>query len=394
MVADGTYTGEGNKDLSSKYKSITVKSENGPTNCIIDCEGDGRAFDIRGGSPTVSGFTITNGRAINGGGIWWTASGMITNCIIVGNSADDNSPYNGYGGGVYCPGGASPTISNCLILNNSGKLGGGIAIFSSSGSPTITNCTITQNSAIIGGGIFTYNLSSMPTVENSILWENTADYGLQIALRTTSNPSSLSVRYCDVQEGETGAFVEAGCSLSWGEGNMDINPLFVADFHLTAGSPCRNTAYPGSVPPGFPENDIDGETRPEGLRYDLGADEFVDSDSDNMPDYWEFQLVNADPDDYIDTIEDVLSVDDFDSDGEANLVEFENATNPTNPMSAQRGDVDGDKYITLDDAIMALQVMSYVDPGTDISVYGDVNGDKKIGIEEVIYILQKVSKVR
>ncbi|NQU88816.1 MAG: right-handed parallel beta-helix repeat-containing protein, partial [Mariniphaga sp.] len=41
-VADGTYTGEGNLYLDFYGKAITVKSENGPENCIIDCvEGTG-----------------------------------------------------------------------------------------------------------------------------------------------------------------------------------------------------------------------------------------------------------------------------------------------------------------------------------------------------------------
>ena len=41
LVADGTYVGPGNKDLDFKGKAITVKSENGPEKCVIDCEGNG-----------------------------------------------------------------------------------------------------------------------------------------------------------------------------------------------------------------------------------------------------------------------------------------------------------------------------------------------------------------
>ncbi|MEW6481588.1 MAG: hypothetical protein AB1397_01035 [bacterium] len=41
-VADGTYRGTGNKDLTWTGKHITVRSENGPNNCIIDCQGLGR----------------------------------------------------------------------------------------------------------------------------------------------------------------------------------------------------------------------------------------------------------------------------------------------------------------------------------------------------------------
>jgi hypothetical protein len=40
LVADGTYMGTGNKDLDFGGKAIAVRSENGPDNCIIDCEND------------------------------------------------------------------------------------------------------------------------------------------------------------------------------------------------------------------------------------------------------------------------------------------------------------------------------------------------------------------
>ena len=41
LVADGVYTGDGNKNLNFGGKAITVTSENGAENCIIDCESDG-----------------------------------------------------------------------------------------------------------------------------------------------------------------------------------------------------------------------------------------------------------------------------------------------------------------------------------------------------------------
>jgi hypothetical protein len=41
LVADGTYTGAGNKNLDFNGKAITLSSENGPNKTIIDCENDG-----------------------------------------------------------------------------------------------------------------------------------------------------------------------------------------------------------------------------------------------------------------------------------------------------------------------------------------------------------------
>ena len=68
IVADGTYTGDGNRDINFLGKAIAVKSANGPENCIIDCQGDPcephRGFYFHsdeGNDSIVSGFTIANG---------------------------------------------------------------------------------------------------------------------------------------------------------------------------------------------------------------------------------------------------------------------------------------------------------------------------------------------
>ncbi len=49
-LADGLYTGEGNRDLNNMDKTIVIRSVNGdPLNCVIDCEGSADAphFGIR-----------------------------------------------------------------------------------------------------------------------------------------------------------------------------------------------------------------------------------------------------------------------------------------------------------------------------------------------------------
>jgi len=47
LVADGTYTGDGNKNIEIN-EAITIRSINGPEATIINCEGDGRAFMFTG----------------------------------------------------------------------------------------------------------------------------------------------------------------------------------------------------------------------------------------------------------------------------------------------------------------------------------------------------------
>ena len=80
LVADGTYTGDGNRDIDFKGKAITLKSQNGPKTCIIYCQGKyywligektstlvdepHRGFlfsNNENASSIIDGFTVTNG---------------------------------------------------------------------------------------------------------------------------------------------------------------------------------------------------------------------------------------------------------------------------------------------------------------------------------------------
>jgi len=300
LVADSTWTGPGNKNLDFKGKAITVKSENGPENCIIDCEYEGRGFYFHtneGVNSVVSGFTITHGSASRGGGIYCgSSSPTITDCIITYNVASDDgggincdyySPtitnciisYNfcsDCGGGVSFVETNSPTITDCIISYNTANNGGGINCYKSQ-STTIKNCTIDNNTSHLGGGIHCnsyyqtitnctirdnisdtsngggINFNSYPTITNCILWDNTPD-------EIGRAGGTITVTYSDVQGGYAG------------DGNIDDNPLFVGanDYHLTSGSPCIDKG----TSEGAPDHDIDGDSRPLGNGYDIGSDEF------------------------------------------------------------------------------------------------------------------------
>jgi hypothetical protein len=55
-VADGTYTGASNRNLTWIGKHITVKSVNGPSNCIIDCEHSEKGFYFNNTGQNRSGL--------------------------------------------------------------------------------------------------------------------------------------------------------------------------------------------------------------------------------------------------------------------------------------------------------------------------------------------------
>ncbi len=121
-----------------------------------------------------------------------------------------------------------------------------------------------------------------------------------------------------------------------------------------------------------------------------------DTDGDDLPDGWEVdnELNPLDP------TGDNGGDGDPDNDAYSNLEEYYASTNPNDVYSkpAKKGDVNGDGDVDLTDAILALQVVSGINPAGVRSDYAssgaDVNGDGKIGIEEVIYILQKLSGLR
>ena len=202
IVADGIYTGEGNRYISFNGKAITVRSENGPNTCIIDCQQQGNGFYFHRGedqNSVLDGFTITNGLDMvdEGGGIGcYESSPTIKNCGIIGNRAQGLGDGGGilltrsnakimnclityniasYGGGIYCSG--NPTIVNCLINSNAAfDRGGGIAYTESNGL-TLDNCTFSNNSSQLGGGGFFADRYSTSTLINCIFSGNRASQG-------------------------------------------------------------------------------------------------------------------------------------------------------------------------------------------------------------------------
>jgi hypothetical protein len=320
IVRDGVYKGGLNKNLNFRGKALTLRSENGRENCIINCEFDGRGLHFRNGetsesivdgftiingsvalstlgggifcydsSPTIANCTIANNRAGRGGGIGCQlyASPTMVNCTIENNSADY---YGGgisqwsyaasdivgciisgnralSGAGVSCFYGSAPTITNSVIKGNvASASGGGIDCFSFS-APWLTNCTVMENEAGSGGGSST-GASSDAVMTNCIVWGNTATLeGPQIAVKSYS---SLDIGYSNVEGGEALSQVEPVASLNWGEGNIDADPLFSqdGDHHLAVTSPCIDIGMDAGV-----YEDIDGDPRPQGTGYDMGSDE-------------------------------------------------------------------------------------------------------------------------
>ncbi len=272
LVADGVYATGGriaNGTLTNRVsvdKPVTVRSINGPAYTIIrgwqvpDTTNGDRAIRCvyLTNRATLCGFTLTGGATRNAGEDFGDLSGgglacastnsWASNCLIIGNSGL-------LGGGAH-----SGTLDHCTFTRNTAYLGGGacesvlnscVLTGNSAGSgsgggaaiATLNHCTLTGNTATTGGG--TYG----GTLRNSIVYFNTAADG--------PNYLGGSLDYC--------------CTIpkpSAGMGNLTDDPQLASATHLSADSPCRRA---GDAASGA-GTDIDGEpwTEPPAI----GGDEY------------------------------------------------------------------------------------------------------------------------
>jgi hypothetical protein len=189
-LTDGTFTGDGNRDIDFLGKAVTVRSQSGVAeNCIIDSQGSSgdphRGFYFRnqeGPSSVLQGVTIRGGYVetdiwpyVDGGGGAIRCEDF-SSPTIRGNIIRDNGA-RWYGAGILCDN-ASPRIEGNTVFHNITSAphhwGGGISCRRFS-SPVIVGNVITENYAGYGGGIWTSQ--SSPTIEGNFIARNEAYYG-------------------------------------------------------------------------------------------------------------------------------------------------------------------------------------------------------------------------
>ncbi len=242
-IADGTYTGSGNKDLDFGGKVITVRSASGdPALCIIDCEGSGRGFYFHSGEgadSVVEDLTIRNGNADwYAGGVYCSGSSpTLTNCTISGNTA---SAPNGYGGGVYCADYSSPMLTDCTISGNSAVHGGSGVHCCENSNPTLTNCTISGNSTVYGGGGVSCSGSS-PTLTNCTISGNSVSDGAGGGVYCSG--SSPTLTNCTISGNSTASFYSFGGGVFCGD---DSSPTFT-NCTISGNSALGYDTYGGAV---------------------------------------------------------------------------------------------------------------------------------------------------
>jgi len=295
---------------------------NQPT--TLDAQQQGRVVSITGPiTPTIEGLRLINGRTADvvdeadetnyGGGVYIiTATATLTNNWIIGNQA------TGVGGGVFLQNSDSQLGANVIKANTAEGVGGGLAILG--GAPLLIGNTISENSTDLGGGVYLYQTdaslinnmivdnqaaefgggflieASAPTLVHTTIARNGGDgAGLFVAddgqtastvaltntilvsqavgiTVTTGNTATLAGTLWGsdawangLDWGGTGTILTGTVNLWEPPGFLDPDE---GDYHLTPLSAAIDEGLNAGV-----TSDIDGETRPFGSGYDLGADE-------------------------------------------------------------------------------------------------------------------------
>jgi hypothetical protein len=362
VVSNGVYWGG-----VSVTGPLTLQSLNGPEATVIDGGGAVRCVILGSGAKLI-GFTLANGVAENGGGVYClSTSAVLSNCVLTGNVANG---YDGFGGGAL-----GGTLNNCTLTGNYSAFdGGGVssgggtlvvgcvlnnctltgnwAAYFGGGAEyaTLNNCTLTGNSAEAGGGTY------FGTLNNCTLTGNRADFGGGGACNTTLNNCTLTgnsagygggasastlnnciVYYSTASDGGANYDAYGYSKLNYccttplptnGVGNITDAPLFVdyahANLRLQSNSPCinaGNNAYATNC------TDLDGRPRLVGGTADMGAYEFQPGISGAFIGWLQqYGLATDGSADYTDP----------DHDGLNNWHEWMCGTDPTNRLSALR----------------------------------------------------------
>lgn len=274
IISPGTYTNTASIDFNGKSVTLTSVDLDDPTavinpdSVVIDGDGNGSVIVfcrmdpetyeiVAATNPVLVGLTITNGSAVNGGGVYcgdpngWDGNGMnalIKHCKIVGNTADygggiassassltiidceisDNTAvgYGYYGGG--CGGGVISwwgnsrlTMTDCTVKNNQcGSMGGGVTC----ANGTFTNCTVTRNSSGNEGGGLDCGTG---LVDNCTIAGNTALWGGGVCIWGSGSLTNCTITGNSAEWGGGiemyGGATITGCTISsnsaaWGAG--------------------------------------------------------------------------------------------------------------------------------------------------------------------------------
>jgi len=250
----------------------------------------GARFAYSDNATLINNIISGNHAADQCGGVCFNASG---NALLIGNTVISNSAgtpgfFGGAGGLHFVSSNGANLISNTISDNSSNTFGGGLLL--SRSDITMTNTVIADNQInFTGSGSGLYIAGSSPRLLHTTIARNSGGDGSGVYVTDIFGSfSTVALTNTILVSHTVGITVTAGNTATlngvlWysntinygGEGYITVtneytgNPAFAADgYHLT----CASAAIDRGVNAGV-DDDIDGDPRPLGGGYDLGADE-------------------------------------------------------------------------------------------------------------------------
>jgi parallel beta-helix repeat protein len=214
---------------------------------------------------TVAGNDVAANRAdaLYGGG----AAIAYSEAVLSGNTFISNTS-NGAGGGLYLWESSSRLINNVIAQNRAASEGSGLIIFG--GAPQLSHNTVARNSGRDGSGIYVaggYDSRGVVAMTNTVLVSQTV--GITV---TAYNTVALEATLWGTDTWANGTDWDGAGTILTGTVNVWGDPAFVdpdsGDYHIAPGSAAIDAGVDAGV-----SVDMDGEPRPAGGGFDIGADE-------------------------------------------------------------------------------------------------------------------------
>lgn len=264
------------------------------------------------GTPQLSGNTISANTASSGGGLYLykseaalsgnTVAANIANCgaglcldhsdsMLAGNTVSANTANYGtdnYCGGLYLHQ-SDAALSGNTVISNTANFGGGLCLVGK--KPMLTNTVVADNQAhMSGSGLIIW--AGQPQLLHTTFARNSNGDGRGVFVSSGSAALTNTILVSQ----SVGIYVYSGATarldstLWWANGvnwtgpgtvyhsnDYTGDPAFVApdagDYHIKSASAALDKGVNAGV-----NSDIDGDPRPIGAGFDLGADEYTGID--------------------------------------------------------------------------------------------------------------------
>lgn len=182
-VTGGELHGWETRAVAFLKDGITIESQAGPDNTIIDCETTterhGFVGENLGPDTVIRGITFVDCEDVGfaGNGKWGGGLLLYDSSVIIENFRFTRCDADG-GGAVFLYGGDGAIIRDCLFYDNDAiafgdGLGGAIELYLTTGT-TIESCTFARNTAGRFGGALIVNSSSL-NLARCLFWKNSAE---------------------------------------------------------------------------------------------------------------------------------------------------------------------------------------------------------------------------